>query len=112
MKTGEYEEYLKFYGQFSEVLKEGVGQDFTNRERLADLLLFESTTTETGKFTNLADYVQAMSAGQDEIYYLTGDSRGQIEHSPYLESFKAKNQSVLLLTDPIDEYVMSNSDGV
>ena len=108
MKTGEYEEYLKFYGQFSEVLKEGVGQDFANRERLADLLLFESTATEAGKYTNLADYVQSMPAGQEEIYYLTGDSRGQIENSPYLESFKAKSQAVLLLTDPIDEYVMSN----
>lgn len=107
-KSSEYEEYLKFYGEFSDLLKEGVGQDFANRERLADLLLFESTTTEPGKYTNLADYVQTMPAAQEEIYYLIGDSRGQIENSPYLESFKAKNQAVLLLIDPIDEFVMSH----
>jgi molecular chaperone HtpG len=107
-KTGEYETYLKFYEEFSQVLKEGVGQDFSNRERLADLLLFESTKTEKGKFTTLDQYVAGMTTDQKEIYYLIGESRSLIENSPYVESFKAKGQEVLLLTDPIDEYLMSH----
>ncbi len=107
-KTGEYETYLKFYEEFSQVLKEGVGQDFSNRERLADLLLFESTKTEAGKFTTLEAYLGALTAEQTEIVYLIGESRSLIENSPYIESYKAKGQEVLLLTDPIDEYLMSN----
>jgi molecular chaperone HtpG len=107
-KTGEYETYLKFYEEFSQLLKEGVGLDFANRERLADLLLFESTKTEAGKFTTLEKYLAAMPVEQSEIIYLIGDSRGPIENSPYIESYKAKGQEVLLLTDPIDEYLMSH----
>jgi molecular chaperone HtpG len=107
-KTGEYETYLKFYEEFSQVLKEGVGQDFSNRDRLADLLLFESTKTEKGKFTTLDQYVAGMKTEQTEIYYLIGESRSLIENSPYVESFRAKDQEVLLLTDPIDEYLMSH----
>ena len=108
MKTGEYETYLKFYKEFSPHLKEGVGQDWTNRERLADLLLFESTKTEAGKFTTLADYVGRMPADQKDIYYLIGDSRVMIENSPYVESFKARGQEVLLLTDAVDEYFVAS----
>lgn len=108
MKAGEYETYLKFYKEFSQVLKEGIGLDFANRERLADLLLFESTKTESGKFTSLEQYLAGMTADQKEIHYLIGESRGLLEHSPYLESFKAKGQEVLLLTDPVDEYVFSH----
>jgi molecular chaperone HtpG len=107
-KTSEYETYLKFYEEFSQVLKEGVGQDFSNRERLADLLLFESTKTKAGEFTTLEKYVGSMTAEQTEIVYLIGESRSLIENSPYIESYKAKRQEVLLLTDPIDEYLMSN----
>jgi len=107
-KTGEYEIYLKFYNEFSQLLKEGTGADFSNRERLAELLLFESTKTESGKFTSLEQYVVGMGAEQKEIFYLIGESRGLIENSPYLEAFKAKGQEVLLLTDPIDEYLISH----
>ncbi len=107
-KTGEYETYLKFYDEFSQVLKEGIGQDFSNRERLADLLLFESTKTEAGKFTSLEQYIAGMTAEQTDIFYLIGESRSLIENSPYVEAFKAKGQEVLLLTDPIDEYVASH----
>jgi len=105
MKTDEYETYLKFYGEFGPVLKEGA-QDWENRQRLADLLLFESTKTETGKHTTLAKYVEGMAADQKEIYYLIGESRELIENSPYLESFKAAGQEVLLLTDPVDEFLV------
>jgi len=88
-----------------------VGQDFSNRERLADLLLFESTKTDpkepAKRYTTLAQYVERMGQDQNEIYYLAGDSRAMIENSPYLESFKAKDTEVLLLTDPVDEYLVS-----
>jgi molecular chaperone HtpG len=107
-KSGEYETYLKFYEEFGQLIKEGVGLDFSNRERLADLLLFESTKTDAGKFTTLEKYITAMPAEQSEIIYLIGESRGPIENSPYIETFKAKGQEVLLLTDPVDEYLMAH----
>src|SRR5262249_23040196 len=106
MKTKEYDAYVQFYKKLGVLLKEGVSQDWTNREKLANLLLLESTRTEAGKFTTLAQYVEGMPAEQKEIYYLIGDSREMIEHSPYVEAFTAKGQEVLLLTDPIDEFVV------
>jgi molecular chaperone HtpG len=109
MKTSEYETYLKFYKEFGGVLKEGV-QDWSHKERLADLLLFESTKTEPGKFTTLAKYVEGMPADQKEIYFIIGENRAMIEQSPYLESFKAKGQEVLLLTDPVDEFLTGTLD--
>jgi molecular chaperone HtpG len=108
IKTGERETYEKFFAQFGEVLKEGVGLDFANRERIADLLLLESTKTEPGKHTTLEQYLAGMTADQKEIYYLIGENRALIENSPYLEAFKAKGQEVILLSDPVDEYVVSN----
>jgi molecular chaperone HtpG len=108
MKEGDYETYLKFYKEFGGHLKEGAAQDWSNRERLADLLLFESTKSEAGKYTTLAKYVEAMPADQKEVYYLIGETRGLIENSPYLEAFKAKGQEVLLLTDPIDEFLVGS----
>ena len=105
MKTSEYESYLKFHKEFGGLLKEGIGSDHGNRERLADLLLFESTKTKPGEYTTLAKYLEGMPADQKEIFYLIGDEREQIENSPYLESFKAKGQEVLLLTETIDEYL-------
>jgi molecular chaperone HtpG len=107
MKTSEYDTYVKFFKDFGPYVKEGAAIDFSNRERLTDLLLFESTKTETGKFTTLAEYVSRMSSDQKEIFYLIGESRDMIENSPFVESFKAKNQEVLLLTDPVDEYMVS-----
>ena len=108
MKAAEYETYLKFYKEFGAYLKEGAGNDWSNRERLADLLLFESTKTKPGEYTTLARYVEAMPADQKEIYYLVGETRELIENSPYLEAFKAKGQEVLLLTEPIDEYLAAS----
>ena len=108
MKTSEYESYLKFHKEFGGLLKEGIGSDHGNRERLADLLLFESTKTKPGEYTTLAKYLEGMPADQKEIFYLIGDEREQIENSPYLESFKAKGQEVLLLTETIDEYLASS----
>jgi len=107
MKESEYEAYQKFYKEFSTTLKEGIPQDWSNKDAIADLLLFESTKTKPGEFTTLAKYVEAMPAEQKEIHFLIGETRAQIENSPYLESFKAKGEEVLLLTEPIDEFVMS-----
>ncbi|HEV3146359.1 MAG TPA: molecular chaperone HtpG [Gemmataceae bacterium] len=107
MKTTEYEKYVKFYQGLGTVLKEGT-QDWNNREKVADLLLFESMQTSKGEYTTLAKYVESMPPEQNEIYYLIGESREEIEHSPYLESFRAKGIDVLLLTDPIDEFAIPN----
>ena len=108
MKTSEYETYVKFFREFGAYIKEGAATDWSNRERLADLLLVESTKTEPGKFTTLADYVSRMPSDQKEIFYLIGESRELIANSPYVEAFKAKGQEVLLLTDPVDEYLVSS----
>ena len=108
LKTSEYDKYVKFYKEFGMLIKEGIGGDYANREKLTDLLLVESTKTETGQFTTLSKYVEAMPADQTEIYFLIGDSRAQIENSPYIESFRAKGQEVLLLTESIDEYMTGN----
>jgi molecular chaperone HtpG len=106
MKTVELEKYVRFYQGFGPVLKDGLGRDWSNREKVADLLLLESANTEPGKYTTLAEYVEKMPAGQTEIYYLTGETAEQLRHSPYLEAFRSKGQDVLLLTDPIDEFAI------
>jgi molecular chaperone HtpG len=106
MRNKEYDAYVSFYKELGIFLKEGVYQDWSNRQKLADLLLFQSTRTEPGQFTTLARYVLTMPADQKEIYYLIGESREQLEHSPYLESFRDKGLEVLLLTDSIDEFVV------
>ncbi|MGF1579443.1 MAG: molecular chaperone HtpG [Gemmataceae bacterium] len=109
MRRKEYEEkYLKFYNELGVILKEGVSQDYTNREKIADLLLFESTKTERGQYTTLATYLENLQPDQDAIYYLAGETREIVENSPALESFKAKNIEVLLLTDPYDAIVMQS----
>ncbi len=106
LKDAEYDNYVKFYKEFGAYLKEGAGNDFTNRDRVADLLLFESTKTSPGEYTTLAKYLQNMPGEQKEIYYLIGESRSLIENSPYLEAFKARGEEVLLLTEAIDEYLV------
>jgi len=105
-KTSDYDKYVAFFKDLGPVLKEGVSRDHANRKQIADLLLFESTQTEQGKYVTLAQYVEKMPADQEDIYYLIGESRELIEHSPYLESFRARGQDVLLLTDPIDEFII------
>jgi molecular chaperone HtpG len=104
MKRKEPDAYVNFFKELGPIVKEGVSQDWSNREKIADVLLFESTKTEPGKYTSLAEYVERMPVSQEEIFYLIGESRELIENSPYLESFKAKDQEVLLLSDPVDEF--------
>jgi molecular chaperone HtpG len=110
MKNVEFDKYLAFYAGFGPVLKEGLTRDWGNREKIADLLLFESANTEAGKFTTLAEYVEKMPADQTDIYYLIGDSAEQLRKSPYLEAFRAKGRDVLLLTDPVDEFAIPHLD--
>jgi len=108
MKEKEPEKYLEFYNSFGKVLKEGLYSDFENKDKLADLVMFESTKTEKGKLTSLKDYVSRMPEGQKDIYYIAGEKRDILENSPHLEKFKAKDYEVLFFTDPIDEFVTNN----
>ena len=102
MKEKEEETYLKFWGEFGRAIKEGAGSDYENKERLLELLVFESSN-DPAKLTTLKDYVERMKEGQNEIYYLTGESRSQVESSPHLEAFKEKGYEVLYLVDTVDE---------
>jgi molecular chaperone HtpG len=98
--------YDAFYAQFGAVLKEGLGEDFANRERLAKLLRFASTQSETTS-VSLADYKARMKEGQDAIYYITADTLAAAKNSPQLEVFKKKGIEVLLMTDRVDEWALS-----
>lgn len=100
--------YNEFYAEFGIFLKEGAAMDFTHKDQLVKLLRFESSLTEAGKTTSLADYVSRMGSEQKEIYYLIGPNRAAIESGPYLEGFKARNLEVLFCYEAVDEYVMSN----
>ncbi|EDY80592.1 Hsp90 protein [Verrucomicrobiia bacterium DG1235] len=102
------EQYAEFFKNFGVFLKEGVATDFTYRDDIAKLLYFESSVTEKGKTTSLADYVSRMKEEQKEIYYILGQNRESIESGPYLEGLKSRGLEVLFLYEPIDEYVMSN----
>jgi molecular chaperone HtpG len=110
LKGEEYEKYVAFFKGLGPVLKEGLARDWSNRKKIADLLLFESLKTEKGKFLTLADYVKAMPEGQKAIYYLIGDSRELLEQSPYLEAFRSRGWDVLLLSDSIDEFALPALD--
>ncbi len=94
--------YDKFWTEFGRVVKEGLLSDTENRDTILDIASFPSTQ-DPAKPTTLRDYVARMPAGQTKIYYLAGESRALIEHSPHLEAFRAKGFEVLLLTDPVDE---------
>ena len=106
MKKSE-EDYLSFYREFGKVLKEGIEVDPTNKDKIKDLLLFESSTTEPGKYVSLREYTERMVLDQKEIYYITGTSRSAVENSPHLEVFKKKEIEVLFMTEPVDEFILS-----
>jgi len=103
------EKYVAFWKAFGKVLKEGPGEDFTNRERIAALLRFASTHTDTdAQVVSLKDYIGRMKEGQKEIFYITADSFAAARHSPHLEIFRKKGIEVLLLSDRVDEWLSSN----
>jgi len=100
------EKYAEFWKQFGVVLKEGVGEDHQNQERLAKLFRFAST--QAGSDVSLADYVARMKEGQECIYYVTADNLATARNSPQLEIFRKKGIEVLLLTDRVDEWMLSH----
>ena len=106
MKKSE-EDYLGFYREFGKVLKEGIEVDPTNKDKIKDLLLFESSRTEPGKYVSLKEYTERMVLDQKEIYYITGTSRSAVENSPHLEVFKKKEIEVLFMIEPVDEFILS-----
>nr|WP_315206321.1 molecular chaperone HtpG [uncultured Albidiferax sp.] len=98
--------YSQFYAEFGAVLKEGLGEDFANRDRLAKLLRFASNTTDSVS-VSLADYKARMKEGQEAIYYITADNAAAAKNSPQLEVFKKKGIEVLLMTDRVDEWALN-----
>ncbi|MDB5763355.1 MAG: histidine kinase, gyrase and HSP90-like ATPase family protein [Herminiimonas sp.] len=102
------EKYATFWKEFGQVLKEGIGEDATNKERIAKLLRFASTHNDNDvQNVSLADYAGRMKEGQDKIYYVTADSYIAARNSPHLEIFRKKGVEVLLLTDRVDEWMLS-----
>lgn len=108
IKKDEHETYLKFYQQFGNILKEGLYYDFMKRESVADLLLFESTRSEKGRFRTLEEYVNDMKEGQEHIYYIPAAGWEEAVNSPYLEALKSKDYEVLIMTDEVDNLVMAD----
>jgi molecular chaperone HtpG len=104
--AGERDKYLKFWREFGAVLKEGLGEDHANQERLARLLRFASTQADEG--VSLADYVRRMKDGQEAIYHVTADSLAAAKASPQLEVFRKKGIEVLLLADRVDEWMLAH----
>jgi len=100
------DDYAKFWAQFGQVLKEGVGEDPANRERIVRLLRFRTRTSDAVPGTSLADYVSRMPSAQSSIFYLTADSLEAARSSPHLEIFGKKGVDVLLLTDRVDEWMV------
>ncbi|HEX7184531.1 MAG TPA: molecular chaperone HtpG [Thermoanaerobaculia bacterium] len=102
MKDNDYDTYLKFWAEFGRAIKEGVSADYENKEKLLELLVFQSSH-DPEKLTTLKEYVSRMKEDQKEIFYLPGESREQVENSPHLEAFKEKGIEVLYLVDTVDE---------
>ena len=94
--------YVKFWEAFGPVLKEGIHEDFANRDKILEVSRFQ--TSYSDKLTSLKDYVSRMKKGQDYIYYLSGEDKEKLSQSPHLEGFRAKGVEVLYMTDPVDEF--------
>jgi molecular chaperone HtpG len=101
----EQEKYETFYQEFGHLFKAGISQDFENRDKIASLLRYKTTHSD-GKYSTLADYVSRMKPDQKDIYYITGENLTSLLNSPHLERLKEKDLEVLLMTDPIDEWVI------
>lgn len=103
------EKYAKFWEAFGAVLKEGVGEDFANKQKIAGLIRFASTYNDTPEQNvSLADYISRMKDGQEKIYFVTADTFNAAKNSPHLEIFRKKGIEVLLLSDRVDEWVVSH----
>jgi molecular chaperone HtpG len=107
--AAEKEKYVKFWGEFGKVLKEGIGEDFANKEKIAGLLRFASTHADTADETvSLKDYIGRMKPEQEKIYYVTAETFNAAKNSPHLEVFRKKGIEVILLSDRVDEWVVSH----
>jgi len=105
----EPDKYQEFWNEFGRVVKEGPGEDFANRERIGGLLRFSTSASEgTDQTVSLDAYIERMKEGQDKIYYITADSAAAAAHSPHLEVFRKKDVEVLLLSDRVDEWLVSH----
>ena len=103
------EKYRTFWREFGKVMKEGVGEDFANRDRIAKTLRFATTHLDTSEeCVSLSDYVSRMKEGQEKIYYITAETFAAAKNSPHLEIFRKKGVEVLLLSDRVDEWLVSN----
>ncbi len=108
MAENDQEKYAKFWGEFGKVLKEGVGEDLANKDKIAGLLRFASTHSDTSDETvSLKDYIGRMKEGQEKIYYVTAETFNAAKNSPHLEVFRKKGIEVLLLSDRVDEWALS-----
>ena len=109
MAENKPEDYAKFYKEFGRVLKEGPGEDFANKDKIAGLLRFASTKADTDvQDVSLKDYISRMQPEQDVIYYITADSFAAAQHSPHLEIFRKKGIEVLLMSDRVDEWLLGS----
>ncbi|MBI5664707.1 MAG: molecular chaperone HtpG, partial [Nitrospirae bacterium] len=105
MKKNEYDKFLSFYKEFGRVLKEGIHFDFSRKEAISDLLLFQSMNKPVDTYISLQEYVDRMKEGQENIYYITGASYDEAKNSPYLEAFKDKGYDVLMMLDEVDDFI-------
>ncbi|MFA6659623.1 MAG: hypothetical protein WCS25_08015, partial [Victivallaceae bacterium] len=108
MQETEPTRYQEFFREFGRTMKEGIQTDYTNLDKLKELVMYESLNTAPGILISLKEYVAAMPSNQKEIYFITGESRSAVESSPALEFFRSKGWDVLLMTDPIDEWIMQS----
>jgi len=108
-EAADKDKYVEFWKAFGKVLKEGVGEDFANKDKIAGLLRFASTKLDTAEeVVSLADYIGRMKEGQDKIYFVTAETFNAAKNSPHLEVFRKKGIEVLLLSDRVDEWVTGN----
>ncbi|MGA1868292.1 MAG: molecular chaperone HtpG [bacterium] len=103
----EKEKYKQFYSEFGEIFKLGIHTDYENKDKIAHLLRYKTTKSD-GKLVSLKEYIAQMKPDQKEIYYITGDSLSSLQNSPHLEQLKEKDFEILLMTDPVDEWVVQS----
>jgi molecular chaperone HtpG len=110
MKKNDFNGYLSFYKEFGRILKEGIHFDFSRKESITDLLLFQTMNKPAETYTTVQEYVDSMKEGQEDIYYITGTSYDEARKSPYLERFREKGYEVLIMLDEIDDFIVSGLD--
>ena len=106
LATKELENYKKFYENFSSLLKTGLNSDFVNKDKIAELLRFESSKTKSNEFISLKEYTLRMKSDQKDIFYISGSVRELIENNPNIEYFKKNEIEVLFFTDPVDAFIL------